>query len=159
MGLNCSSEKIHLCFRTQVFIERTMHLIKTSNIQTLLRTAKNQFSSCWVVVSLSRKSVVTLQCSKMSIIEFKYFIPTRNKKVLYVHRVRTSDEEAESRPAPRRAAHSWGRFWNQSLFRGFWSILRQLRAQCNKNGLYTDDKWFQYLMTSIQRHVALSPAC
>lgn len=84
--------KIHLSpVCTAAFIQSTMHLIKTSNIQTLFRTANymNHFSSCWVVVSLSHESIITLQCSRIkpssdSSTSFQHKIKTY-RKVLYVH--------------------------------------------------------------------------
>lgn len=44
----------------------------------------NHFSSCWVVVSLSRESRITLQCSRITVVWFKYFIPNTKtyRKVL-----------------------------------------------------------------------------
>lgn len=87
---------------TASFIQITMHLIKTSNIQTLFRTANYVNPNSSVVTELwlvSHKFVSyysTIFQNEHHLIQV--VIPTQNKtyrKLLYLHRVQTDIGEGE----------------------------------------------------------------
>lgn len=93
------------------FIQITMHLIETSNIQTLFRTAnyRNPNNSVVVeswLVSHIKSLLLLIWSSCDSSVSFLHKKKTC-RNLLYLHRVHTGPGEGEWQLAPLQAIHSW----------------------------------------------------